>query len=93
VPEPFKKSLPNSAAIRVREPVVAIEHEDVAVAIAVRPAFDRRVGRDGVGTGVALVCVRECHGHLLLRAGHDDVREADGRMRAELRSTGAFEMS
>ena len=60
---PFRAAASLPAALAVREgveelverPAVAIENQDVAVAVALWPAFDRRVARDRIGAGIALV--------------------------------------
>ena len=43
----------------VQHAVVAVDDQHVAVAIAIRPAFDRRVRRNGIRPGIALVVVGE----------------------------------
>ena len=60
----------------VEQEVVGVEDQHVAVAGRVGPALDGRVGRDGIGAGVALVGVVEGDGDLGLRGAHDDVGDA-----------------
>ena len=55
-----------------------LHDEDVAVAVAGRSSFDRRVGRYRVGTRVALVVVLEVDLYLGLTGRHHHVGDPDG---------------
>ena len=55
-----------------------VDHDGVAVARGLLPAFDGRVGTEGIGPGIALVGVLEGDGHQGLRRGHDGVGHAVG---------------
>ena len=72
-----------AAALRIRAVElpetagVAVDDQDVTVAGGARASFDRSIRRDRVRAGIALVVVRERHGHSRLGAGHRRVRDAD----------------
>ena len=55
-----------------------IHHQHVAVAVAVRAAFDGRIRGDGIGAGIALVVVGEADSHFGLIPGHRHKGDADG---------------
>jgi hypothetical protein len=61
VPFRARAGAPRAVTIRkrgvklVEDAVVAIDREDVTVAVRIRTAFDRGIGRDGVGARIALV--------------------------------------
>src|SRR5207248_10976065 len=51
--------------------VALVDHKYMAVACGIGPAFDGSVGREGIGTGVALIAiVGEIDRHEGLGAGH-----------------------
>ena len=70
--------------------VVAVDHEDVAVATRAGP-LDLRVRRDRVADVVGLVVVVEADGRARRRGGHDLVRDAVAGVRAEVHVQPAIE--
>jgi hypothetical protein len=79
-PEPaFHPPLPSGCASNSSHNFHAsrVEHQDVPVAVALRPAFDRHVRRDRVRPGVAFLGVVEFDGNLRLILPDDDILDAD----------------
>ncbi len=59
--------------------MIAIDHQDMTVALGLLAPLDRRVTRDRVRSGVALIGVLELHRDLRLRSRHDHVGADDQR--------------
>lgn len=58
--------------------MIAIDHQDMTVALGLLAPLDRRVTRDRVRSGVALIGVLELHRDCRLRSRHDHVGNATG---------------
>ena len=61
----------------IQFPVVTVNHQHVPVALSIQPALDGRVGRDGVGAGVAFVGIVKRHGDAGRVPGDDHIGDAE----------------
>jgi hypothetical protein len=62
----------------VENAVTLIQHEDMTIAIRIRPSLDQGIRGNGIGTGIRFILIIEGYRDLRLGAGYDGIRNPDG---------------